>query len=276
MGRSRHNHPARAGGARAAYRRSARWSAAAGVGGVVLLGAATPWGGAAALAVGRFLEFYTGVFALVMMTATVLCGLLATDRIVLLARHRVFAQVVHRAAALSASAFLVIHILAKVVEGHARAFDVLVPFLAGHRPFAVGLGTVAGYGLGLAVATGLLRRRFVIGDRPRLWRALHYTAYASWLCSIGHGLSAGRHPKTWVSASYWICVAVVALAIAVRVIVDRHHRATAGSFRVGNRSVAGIPRPGVRVGPPTVYPQWSNSPAGVAAVGFERVPERVG
>src|SRR4051794_36605602 len=46
--------------------------------------------GAAAVAVGhRFLDFYAGVFSLVALSLTVMGGLAATDRLILLVRHRV-------------------------------------------------------------------------------------------------------------------------------------------------------------------------------------------
>src|SRR5207253_1106719 len=45
----------------------------------------------------RFMLYYAGVFALLGLTASVLAGLVATDRIVMRPGHRVMAQAVHRA-----------------------------------------------------------------------------------------------------------------------------------------------------------------------------------
>src|SRR4051812_16083029 len=94
-------------------------------------------GAAVASQVFHFLEFYCGVFSLVSLSVTVMVGLAATDRIVLLVRHRVLAQGVHRALALAAMVFLGVHVATKVIEGHASLVDVLVPFLASHRPLSV-------------------------------------------------------------------------------------------------------------------------------------------
>src|SRR5262245_58695311 len=57
--------------------------------------------GATAVSQGhRFLEYYSGVFSLVALSLTVMGGIVATDRLVLLVRHRVLMQAVHRATAM--------------------------------------------------------------------------------------------------------------------------------------------------------------------------------
>src|SRR5690349_16285082 len=108
-----------------------------GGGGLALLagGAAsfTRPGMAALAAVHWFLEFYSGVFSLVALSLTVMGGLASTDRIILLIRHRVLLQAVHRGLATTAMVFLVIHISLKVAEAHASVLDVVVPFVGSHR-----------------------------------------------------------------------------------------------------------------------------------------------
>src|SRR5947209_18338761 len=87
-----------------------------------------------------FLEYYAGVFSLVSLSITVMAGLAATDRVVLMVRHRILLQVVHRATALTSMTFLAVHIVLKILEGHAGVVDAVVPFLATHRAVYVGLG----------------------------------------------------------------------------------------------------------------------------------------
>jgi predicted ferric reductase len=216
------------------------------IGGVVLALSTTRAGVNAGLVVGRFLNFYMGAFALVCLTGTVVAGLLATDRVVLLVPQRVFAQTAHRIGASAALCFLVIHILSKVVGGHARMIDTAVPFLAVHRTWYMGLGTVAGYAMLLAVVTGVLRHWFAIGSRPWVWRAVHQTAYAGWVVAIVHGLYAGRHPATWVSASYWTCVALVAVAVSVRVLAGREYRSILARTVMIARTPYSAPMPRLR------------------------------
>jgi hypothetical protein len=170
-------------------------------------------------AVYGFLEFYSGVFCLVSLSIAVMVGLAATDRIVLMVRHRVLLQAVHRATASTAMVFLAVHVITKIVEGHASVIDVVVPFLASHRVVYVGLGTIASYLMILVAWTGVIRGRFAGSAHPGLWRALHASAYLSWVFALFHGLESGRHAKTWVTVSYVVCVLLVVLALLVRVSV---------------------------------------------------------
>ena len=91
----------------------------------------------------RFLVFYSGVFALVALTAAVAAGLAATDRVIMSAGKRIVSQAMHRALAFVAVAFLVTHITMEIVVGKSAAIDAVLPFLARGRTFYVGLGTIA-------------------------------------------------------------------------------------------------------------------------------------
>jgi hypothetical protein len=186
----------------------------------VIVGAAsfTSPGLAVISATHRFLEFYSGVFSLVALSICVMIGLAATDRVILMIHHRVLMQNVHRAFAMTAMLFLVVHIATKVMEAHARLLDIVVPFMASHRPMYVGFGTVASYLMILATWTGIARGRFA-GNAPGLWRALHVTAYVCWIFALAHGLLAGRSAATWVLVSYGACLVAVGLALMVRLAV---------------------------------------------------------
>jgi hypothetical protein len=166
-------------------------------------------------AIGRFLDFYAGVFALVSLSVSVMVGLLATDRMVLLARHRLHAQAVHRAASFTAIAMLVTHVLSQVLRDRA-GIGAFVPF-AGEGPgFGIGLGSVASYLLIVVIGTAVARGRFAASTRPWLWRRLHCAAYVAWPLAIAHGLTSGRTPAGWVTTSYGLCLAAVTFAVIVR------------------------------------------------------------
>ncbi|WP_262282173.1 hypothetical protein [Micromonospora sp. MA102] len=165
-----------------------------------------------------FTEFFAGVVALVSLSLTVMLGLLATDRLVLLIRHRVLLQSAHRATGILGVAGLVCHVITKVAIGRAGPTDALVPFVAG-RGLYVGLGTVAALMMVGVLWTGIVRVRFA-GVGPRwMWRALHSMAYVSWPFALLHGLNAGRAAKTWVVLSYLGCVLLVVMALLVRLSV---------------------------------------------------------
>ncbi|MFI5484812.1 hypothetical protein [Micromonospora echinaurantiaca] len=165
-----------------------------------------------------FTEFFAGVIALVALSLTVMLGLLATDRLVLLIRHRVLLQSAHRATGILGVAGLVFHVLTKVATGRAASTDAIVPFVGGGGLY-VGLGTVAGLLMVSVLWTGIVRARFA-GVGPKwLWRTLHSTAYLSWPFAILHGLNAGRPASSWVVLSYLACVLLVVLALLVRLSV---------------------------------------------------------
>ena len=96
-----------------------------------------------AAAVQRFLLFYSGVFALVGLTAAVGAGLLAADQVVMSPGHRIVTQAMHRALSILALAALFNHITFEIIAHRARAADAFVPFLAQRQMLFMGLGTIA-------------------------------------------------------------------------------------------------------------------------------------
>ncbi|MFD0686891.1 hypothetical protein [Actinomadura fibrosa] len=205
---------------------------------LVLIGAATPPGAAMAANVQYFLSFYAGVFTLLALTTAVVSGLLATERLILGIRHRVMAQGVHRASAVLAVAMVIAHIAVKELGGLALPKQIVVPGLD-----PVGLGTLAFELMMLVVLTGLLRVRFAFRWKPWVWRTMHSLAYVSWPIGIMHGLTAGRTAANWVTLSYVMSVAGVALALLTRMIVvvkPRNVRRAGEEFGapVGERAAA--------------------------------------
>ncbi|ROO59876.1 DMSO/TMAO reductase YedYZ heme-binding membrane subunit [Micromonospora sp. Llam0] len=163
-----------------------------------------------------FLDFFGGVFALVALSITVMIGLLATDRIVLLPRHRVLLQSAHRTTGIMAITFLVLHVITQITTGAVSAVGAFIPFLGGGQAIYVGMGTLAAYLMFAIMWTGLARARWVGVGPPWLWRALHSGAYVAWPIGIMHGLGTGRPPATWVTLSYVICLVLVVIALLVR------------------------------------------------------------
>ncbi|MEV7770794.1 hypothetical protein [Kitasatospora sp. NPDC086791] len=167
-------------------------------------------------AVHRFVDFFFGVLTLMALSGSVTLGLLAAERRLLTPRHRVAVQAVHRAVSVAAVVTLVIHIGNKIAEGHAAPAAAVLPFASGTR-FVVGVGTIAAELLVLAAVTGALRGRFAANPRlTRLWRPLHWVAYASWPLALAHGLEAGRPARGWVIWSYGINMAAVALVLLIK------------------------------------------------------------
>ncbi|TDC46630.1 hypothetical protein E1258_29290 [Micromonospora sp. KC207] len=188
-----------------------------------------------------FTEFFAGVVALVSLSLTVMMGLLATDRLVLLIRHRVLLQSAHRATGVLGVAGLVFHVITKIAIGRAGPTDALVPFIGG-RGLYVGLGTVASFLMLTVLWTGIIRARFV-GVGPKwFWRALHSMAYLAWPFALFHGLNAGRPAQSWVTLSYLVCVLLVVMALMARLSVHLGKRSREQHQAAAlNKAMAGRP-----------------------------------
>ena len=80
-----------------------------------------------------------------------------------------------------------------------------MPFVAGYRPLAIGLGTLAVDLFLLVVVTSLLRNRLPL----RLWKAVHLTSYLLWPLAFVHGVTAGTD-----LGGGWLLVLVLGCAVA--------------------------------------------------------------
>jgi DMSO/TMAO reductase YedYZ heme-binding membrane subunit len=214
---------------------------------LLLAGQASPLAGAAAAGVvlaslQRFLLEYSGVFALVALTAAVAAGLAAADRLVVSPAGRVTVQAVHRALSLAAVGFLASHVLLEVLAHRSHAIDTLVPFLASGRTLYLGLGTLASDLILLITLTGVARGRFA-SHWTATWRGVHVTAYLAWPLAILHGLLSGRTAKPYVDWSYGACVAAVAVALVVRLVSPRRSRALLASTPPPRTLLASTPPP---------------------------------
>ena len=205
----------------------------------------TEWGRFATAYLFVALNFYIGVVSLVSLSLTVMAGLVSTDRIILKIGHRVLFQGIHRATAILAMVALGIHIAVKVLSARRRARGRGGAVLLQGRSLFIGFGTIAAYLMLLSFWVGIARIRFIGRARPWLWRALHCSAYASWLVALAHGLNAGRPAATWVTVSYLACVIGVSLALLVRLYTrfGRYAPGTRAERAVGvNAQTAVMPR----------------------------------
>lgn len=190
----------------------------------VLAGGSTQRGTTLVIRVRAFLEFFSGVFTLLALTAVVVAGLAASWRLMPI-RLRILAQSAHRAAAIMSMTFLTAHVLLKEMERHASILDTVVPAGDLHgRSFWISLGTIASDMMIFVFGTGVARGRFIGSARGWTWRILHVTAYLCWPVAIVHGLKAGRPPKDWVTLSYVVCFGLVAVVAFARLISSARRR----------------------------------------------------
>ncbi|MYW65662.1 cytochrome b/b6 domain-containing protein [Streptomyces sp. SID8379] len=165
------------------------------------------------------LDFTTGVLSLVSLSASVVWGLVASDRLFLTSRQRLLSQAVHRATAVASLGFLLLHVSVKLALAHVTLIGALIPFGMGVTGSSglIGLGVLAGLLMVATGVTGALRSSMASPARlAARWRATHMLAYPAWCFALMHGLYAGRPPKTYVVVLYCLCLLAVAAAVALR------------------------------------------------------------
>jgi len=150
----------------------------------------------------------TGLVALLMLTASVLLGLLAAGRLSGERWPRFLTQGLHRNVSLLVVVFLTLHVASTVLDTYTSIplTAAFLPFTSSYKPGWLSLGAVALDLLVTLIVTSLVRGR--LGYRT--WRRLHWLAYACWPVAVAHGLGIGTdRSATWVMALTIGCVACV-------------------------------------------------------------------
>jgi sulfoxide reductase heme-binding subunit YedZ len=187
----------------------------------------------------------TGIVALVLLTATLVLGILTAGRV----RSRswpAFAQAdLHKRISLLAMVFLAFHVLTAVLDTYVNVgwAAILVPFASSYRPVWTGLGTV-GVDLMLAVAiSSALRHRI----SAQTWRAIHWLAYGSWPVAMAHSLGMGTDAsKLWMDGLAGACSLAALGSLTWR--IGDYRKGKARAFEVGSLTRAvGERRPTARL-----------------------------
>ena len=157
-----------------------------------------------------------GAATLIVLTCTVVLGIVTATRWMGRATPGFVAADLHRNLSLLALLLLLAHIVTTVLDpfAHISVRDVIVPVGASYRPVWLGLGVVAAEIMVAVIVTSLLRDR--VG--PRLWRLVHWAAYASWPIAVVHGLGTGSDARApWLIGVVTACVSAVILALLSRI-----------------------------------------------------------
>jgi hypothetical protein len=157
----------------------------------------------------------TGLAALVLLTASVVLGVLTSVRFARPAWPRFVTVALHRNVSLLAVTFTGLHVVTTVTDPYASisVVSAVVPFTSPYRRIWLGLGAVA-FDLLLAVLiTSLLRVRVGL----RAWRLVHWAGYLCWPVALIHAVGAGTDGAArWVLAGLAACAVAVAAAGAWR------------------------------------------------------------
>ena len=159
----------------------------------------------------------TGLVALLMLTASVLLGLLAAGRFSGERWPRFLTQGLHRNVALLVVVFLTLHVASTVLDTYTSIplTAAFLPFTSSYKPGWLALGAVALDLLVALIVTSLVRGR--LGYRT--WRALHWLSYACWPVAVAHGLGIGTdRSATWVIVLTIGCMGCVGAAVTWRIL----------------------------------------------------------
>lgn len=183
----------------------------------------------------------SGVVSLLLSTAVACLGLLIVIRWAGPGWPRFLTAELHRRIALLSIIFLALHIVTAIVDPFTSlgVIAAIVPLASSYRPVAVALGVIS-VDLTIAViVTSLLRER--IGHR--LWRAVHWLAYAAWPLAVLHSLTAGSDAfAPWMLALTGLCVLAVAGSLVWRIAVGGPIRATLPDVVATTSQLPGVAR----------------------------------
>jgi sulfoxide reductase heme-binding subunit YedZ len=214
-----------------------------------------------------YLTRATGIVALILLTATIVLGVLGTARAASQRWPRTVTSGLHRNLALCSTALVAVHVITTVLDPFApiSLAAAFIPFASSYRPIWLSLGAVA-FDLLLAVLlTSLLRDRL----SHRLWRGVHLLVYACWPIALWHGLGTGTDTSlSWVLGIDAVCVlAVVAAAWWRLSLTASRGRMTAGVTVMSLLTVFTIVF--LAVGP--LQPGWAlraGTPPGLLSLGL--------
>lgn len=158
----------------------------------------------------------TGVVSLLLLTVVMVLGVGSRSGRPAFGLPRFAVVALHRYSSMLAVTFLAVHVVTLLLDPQAelRLVDLVLPFDAAYRPLWMGLGTLGLDFMAAIFVTSLLRQRIGV----RVWRAVHWLAYASWPLALLHTLGSGTDRATWwLLALSGLSIGAVASALVWRV-----------------------------------------------------------
>jgi sulfoxide reductase heme-binding subunit YedZ len=157
----------------------------------------------------------TGVVTMLLLTVVLLLGILVNRQGRLPGLPSFAVTGLHRNVSLLAVAFLAIHVITAIVDPYVTIglTAAVVPFVAGYKPFWLGLGAVSLDLIAALIVTSLARARV----SRRAWRGIHWVAYAAWPLAVVHSLGSSSDARSGLVLGVLAgCALAVAAALAWR------------------------------------------------------------
>lgn len=182
-----------------------------------------------------YLTRASGIVAWLMLTASVIWGIVLATKAFPEHRRPAWLLDLHRWLGGLAVSFTAIHLVALVADNyvHFGAADLLIPFASSWRTGAVALGVIAMWLLVAVEATSLAMKRIP----RRYWRWIHMSSYAVFLLASLHAAFAGTDRTHWLYQSTAVATIVaVVFATIYRLLHRRPARAVRASESAASSS----------------------------------------
>lgn len=157
----------------------------------------------------------SGFVLYLLLSLSVILGLLMALRCRSDAWPRVITEELHRYILLVAGIFLVIHVGTTLLDSfiHLSIGQVLIPFTSTYRTIWMSAGIVSMY-LAAALFLSIYTRRFI---GYKAWRTMHYAGSFAWILALTHSVTSGSDTRTpWALGIYGGTALIVTLLLAVR------------------------------------------------------------
>jgi len=157
----------------------------------------------------------TGVVTLVLLTAVLILGMLVNRQGRLPGLPRFAVTGLHRNISLLSVIFLAIHVLTAIADPYVTIglAATVIPFTSPYEPFWLGLGALSLDLMAALILTSLVRGRI----SRRVWRGIHWLAYAAWPLAVVHSVGSSADMRSGVLLGVLIaCVLAACAAVAWR------------------------------------------------------------
>lgn len=158
-----------------------------------------------------------GILAFVLLTISMVAGLVLKTRPFGRLVRNISAIELHRALTIASLSAVGVHGIMLVMDKTIEITwtDLFVPGTLPYRPVWTGLGVVAAEVMFVVAVSYRFRRRLTM----TVWKRLHYASYLAFSLALLHGIFAGSGSKTlWMQGIYIGALAAVAGATAFRII----------------------------------------------------------
>lgn len=163
-----------------------------------------------------YIDRGSGLAALMLLTTSVVLGVVSVMRVHSPRWPRFALSLVHRNLSLLALAFGAVHVATSVIDTYVpiRLADAFIPFTAQYRPLWLAIGSISADLMLAVLITTALRKR--IGFRA--WRSVHLLAYGCWAAGVVHSIGVGTDAR---SAVWGVMIVAASIGAVGGAIVQR-------------------------------------------------------